>query len=1795
MLKSFPHTFSFLILIIIILIPLNTPIEQFDNLSPGTRVKTTPLLDNSIFVLFTESSKSHFLIIDKDGFITTEATQLTPDSPITYSDNSNLKAISLFEVVIIDNKNLYVFDYTSNTIIKSKTWSSENSSLPLIALAVNVNSNIIIIGNSVNNKGTMYCYNKDLELQQTESLTRDAATTISNYVECAIFPDSPNLTVCLFSKTSSSHLISYTICEQGLTNCSKEQSNSDGNTGIEFKSNNVNIGFQIVSLRTNLMVLCGLETESSGQYLFCLSFKQDNNNIIKVAVPNDSYASVYHCQNIWTATSIINLSETQFGSICVEQNNIKSFKYSIVNVHDSDNKMSHAKSNTGFTINSDITFANAVAFANGVMGVIYTKNDNVYLQYLYHPNCGDYDVGTLTENTNTNLDFSSYAKNAVNVDGNLYVKVTPHDINDSTKNSVKIKINNADIDENEFYNLNALTLNAGNVVGMFAYTFTIGNSQKEHFKQCKLTIEVKRACYIGCLTCDSMGTSDAMKCTLCDTNNEYYPKNTDTSASEYNCYTEETIGDGYYLSSDNTWHPCFEGCKTCTTFGNKENTQCTSCDNDNGYYELEDKPSHCVDKTKQIDKYYADHGLKKFVKCYNGCLTCSAKGTSVSNTKCDTCDVLSEYYSLTTNIEQCYHKDSKINHYYFICNTTDATDITCSFEPCHTSCLTCDEQYSTQFTKCELCDKSNNYFPLEDDETQCHKSDEDVMGYFFNASQQKFLKCSIACKKCSQKEQNGKTNCDVGECANNYAPVVSDKTQCYPKTQKGIDYLYYNINTELFEYCYASCKTCDEYGSETNSKCISCDVSKKYYPLENDGSKCFNVNTKPQNTFLSGNVFVLCHESCLTCNSKGTENNSKCLACDNDSGYYAVYNDESNCINEEIKNNYHPDKYLDYYTQKYQQCGSECGVCSKGKNKCDKCANGFYFLEGNHTQICLNEETKFPTYHNYYLDTQSQPQVYKQCYINCDTCSELGNENDNKCKTCIEGMMIHPTKPTHCTQPCAFYYYLSGGNADYTCVDKCEGNYHYIYENEKKCSGECVLPKLIYGNYCVDECPEDTEKDSNSNECVDMNRCRLKESESSTPKDSVADIIDELGENYAIGYLQTDKVIHVVNHVSNKYTITIFKSKECAESLLTNLVVLDMSVCINLLKQHYNIPEDMDLITLQMDIQRENQSNQVAYTYYHPISGIRLDLEICAEEKVEVKVPIKETPEIDVQEALDFKELGVDVYNISDPFFNDICINYGTDGKDTTINDRREHYYQNPNFCEDGCEYKGVHLDTLEADCLCEVKTDFLTEVLDNPITGEMLELFSVMNFDVIKCYKKVFQTKSFIKNIGGWVIIGFMIMQVGFMVIYIMRGLKDVRGFVGEYVPIAVPPKKKKVNDLILKPHDNQTNKINKVNEDNNNNINTNNNNNNDMLSNRIKYYDEDSKMKPSEKLFMKDDCFSNDIFSSPDSFIQKKQPKQPKKLMLMVLNHNYQNENNFESNFESNSDSHSSKDLNPEPSSKRKLPINLQKRKPKKKIPVNPINKNVRKVILKRSKSKKGNSSQQDEEEFSDGELNEMEHYDALIYDKRTFCKFYWNQLKEKQDFINTFIDIDVLEVFPIKAICFILNVALLFTLNALLYTEEEISKRFNRDGNQNEITLMFTDNITRVIYVSMVSIVIEYIIDCLFSDKRRILIIIKRERDDEKVKDECLKAISSMKVKNLVFLIVNYIIMLLFWYYVSAFCNCYPNTVSSWIVSCFVTWGVLIILPFILCFVCAVLRFIGLKCKSEMFYKLSMCLMS
>ena len=82
-------------------------------------------------------------------------------------------------------------------------------------------------------------------------------------------------------------------------------------------------------------------------------------------------------------------------------------------------------------------------------------------------------------------------------------------------------------------------------------------------------------------------------------------------------------------------------------------------------------------------------------------------------------------------------------------------------------------------------------------------------------------------------------------------------------------------------------------------------------------------------------------------------------------------------------------------------------------------------------------------------------------------------------------------------------------------------------------------------------------------------------------------------------------------------------------------------------------------------------------------------------------------------------------------------------------------------------------------------------------------------------------------------------------------------------------------------------------------------------------------------------------------------------------------------------------------------------------------------------------------------------------------------------------------------------------------------------------------------------------------------------------------------TMKIKYIVFLVVNFILMLMFWYYCCAFCNCYPNTAMNWLISSFFTWGIILLFPFLLCLVIAILRYLGLKYKWEICYKISNCL--
>ena len=132
--------------------------------------------------------------------------------------------------------------------------------------------------------------------------------------------------------------------------------------------------------------------------------------------------------------------------------------------------------------------------------------------------------------------------------------------------------------------------------------------------------------------------------------------------------------------------------------------------------------------------------------------------------------------------------------------------------------------------------------------------------------------------------------------------------------------------------------------------------------------------------------------------------------------------------------------------------------------------------------------------------------------------------------------------------------------------------------------------------------------------------------------------------------------------------------------------------------------------------------------------------------KIQIIYSIKNNTSIDKTSAKYFKEKGIDVFNINDSFFNDICQPYSESDNDIILEDRIKDFYQNYSLCEEGCTYNHIDFDNMTISCDCPVKENITTIV--KPITLEKVEGSST-NFDVFKCYNLVFSWEGKLNNIG--------------------------------------------------------------------------------------------------------------------------------------------------------------------------------------------------------------------------------------------------------------------------------------------------------------------------------------------------------------------------------------------------------------------------------------------------------------
>ena len=676
-------------------------------------------------------------------------------------------------------------------------------------------------------------------------------------------------------------------------------------------------------------------------------------------------------------------------------------------------------------------------------------------------------------------------------------------------------------------------------------------------------------------------------------------------------------------------------------------------------------------------------------------------------------------------------------------------------------------------------------------------------------------------------------------------------------------------------------------------------------------------------------------------------------------------------------------------------------------------------------------------------------------------------------------------------------------------------------------------------------------------EIEDVNIIILKENKEQLIK-NLSNIINdiEIGKNYK---MQGDDFTMII--------------KPTNSSSIPSLTHVNFTSCENVLRSYYGIPSSKIITFLQLEINNNNEHslvNQIEYQVYDDTKK-QLNLSLCNDTKIKIYYSIKSNSSLDLSTLSLFNDLNIDLLNIKDKFFTDICVPYSYSENDVVLEDRIINFYQNYSLCDDNCLYDEVDLDLMVISCNCSVKTNL--SVTEPTIKLEQLEdVEKSMAFEIIKCYNLLFSWENKNKNIGFWIFSFLIIMHIALLLIYYYKGMKPIKDYIINEM---------KKNGYITKKMDNI--------------INTYNNSNKDIKKSGPPPKKKFSKYKKKNTKEINESILSESFKHSfiktrniPDKIVReqsikddnnnkievKTKKKKLKKHKKKKLKYKINNINiNYMPTQAISKDQVDQKEIN-----------NI--------IGLNLININLNLKALNNLT-----------EEGSNFILNIYTFEEAIKKDLRTTLRICYIYLLTKQAVFHAFLYKSPIVLFPLRLCLLIFIISSDLALNALFYFDDKISEKFRY--TKSIILFALSKNITVILLSTVIGFIFLTLLTKLSNSTNDIRDVFRKE--EQKIKNgknykvnvqrkkEILKEIENIlnkyKIKVVIFFITEIILMLFFWYYATIFCHVYQSTQISWVIDSLITMIIRIIVDVLLCLLFAKFYRIAVDSNFRTLYKIAL----
>ena len=889
------------------------------------------------------------------------------------------------------------------------------------------------------------------------------------------------------------------------------------------------------------------------------------------------------------------------------------------------------------------------------------------------------------------------------------------------------------------------------------------------------------------------------------------------------------------------------------------------------------------------------------------------------------------------------------------------------------------------------------------------------------------------------------------------------------------------------------------------------------------------------------------------------------------------------------------------------KCDEKCSKCDEKSNSINLCiecnkSKKYYELKPNNIneelngeyKECYNENNK-PS--NYFLNEIEE--VFEPCYYTCGTCKIGGNSNEHNCLTCLNNYVFDDNKSGNCIVKCKYYFYYTN-YGEYKCtIDKqCPEEASFLIPELSKCTNSCQNEKYFqYNGECISQCPNDTEaKENYICRVKKIDSCSYKLKELYLNNKIQKNNIENIAKNYAKEFSYTNN--HISNYISDDYSIIIYKNSECIEKLGLDLPKIDFKECYQKVKSNHSI--ENNLIIGLIDQYNYNEDDEIknpftTYAFFHPETGENLNAnEICQDIKIILEEKISSILD-DTSNALFFSEQNVDIFNISNEFYSDICFHFESPfQKDIVIKDRIQTFYPNVTLCDTGCNYKGLNFTSLTAVCECIFRdlldNDFFNDnfLVDNIIISGMIkqiyESFRIVNLKVMSCYKTIFDSKYMSKCIGGFLILFLFILEILCIILYNTVGIKKAIGFIFKVSEVFKDSNQFKLNEdlteqteaFVLSP----PKKKSLITQDKND------------ISQRTNY----SIIKPSFKPKL---TTQEKLNKSLNTKIKKRKSKNKRK-ETKNFNININMTNLKVTNINSKNKSRSIMLMNSHVMDSKKKGIRKFSRIQSNYIRNNRKSRSSKIVTFKDKKSEKNvylekvNNKNQFKENFNMKlylltPVDEMDYDDAIQEKKKNCFIYFLDRIKSQHILINSFFIVNNISPKSIKILLFLTQVDLYLLFNALLYNEDYISEIFHKESEK--FFDIFKRSINHYIYVTFVGSIIKCLINLFFIKEKKYIRILKRSKSITELNGELFIFTQKLRRGYRYFIIISICITIFSWYYISCFYNVYQYISKEWIISSFCFIFITLLLNALATLLETIFRYLSFKIENDQVYKVSL----